>query len=173
MLNEVTIEKIIEKVSSGTQIKPRSGKKKRNTSQSESTQPPTEVQLPEASTQPEASAPQEFNYSPVFMIKAPLGISALAASPLRIAVTLDDIPCTTYLDTGAGVVVLGGGWLSKRSKNGMPEPTLQPTSLQLKGVKTIGIAVCKVKFFNEKTEKVANIHGVVCPIGKATSLSPG
>src|SRR5689334_23210682 len=49
-----------------------------------------------------------------------LEVNSEAGSPLRIPVRIDGL----YLDTGAGVVVLGGGWLSKRTEAGLPEEYL-------------------------------------------------
>src|SRR6185437_6623035 len=92
-----------------------------------------------------------------------------AGLPLRIAIMIDAIKAIAYLDTGAGVVVLGGGWLAKREKAGLPPPTLTPSSLELKGVnrdalaKTTGVTKVNLKIFNGKISKQVGVQGVVCP----------
>ena len=53
-----------------------------------------------------------------------LEINSEAGSPLRIPVMIDGFRCTAYLDTGAGVVVLGRGWLSKRTEAGLPSSSV-------------------------------------------------
>jgi len=88
---------------------------------------------------------------------------------LRVPVVLDGLRCTAYLDTGAGVIVLGGGWLEKRRQAGMGKPKLLPTKIELKGVNsgalagTTGIAKVQLTFLNKKESRTVQIQGVVCP----------
>src|SRR5689334_12050544 len=92
-----------------------------------------------------------------------------AGSPLRIPVKLDGLDCVAYLDTGAGVVVLGKGWLQKRRAAGLGEPTLILSTLELKGVtstalaKTLGSAMVELEIYEKKVSKTVLVQGVVCP----------
>ena len=88
---------------------------------------------------------------------------------MRVPVLLDDLQAVAYLDTGAGVILLGGGWLDKRRRAQLGEPVLSPTQMEIRGVNTdalmstSGIAKVELKFCSGSQCRTVLAQGVVCP----------